>query len=746
MVGLPLDEIPMGIALSQRGTFLQANAAFLKLFGYETGSELLGRPLVDHIAPQQRDFIQGVNQERERVGGGPAEYETLGMRKDGSIFPMQVHASTVPLADGLATLACITDISERKKDEEALRQSQQQLQVIFETLEAGLMLISPEGRISYANRRMAAMFGMPLMSLIDSAYLDHLYETEKPQGQARLRQIIAGEVQSSSLERRYLRADGTDFWGHLSGRRMENPDGSLQALVAVITDISDRKQAEEAMRVSENRLRLTLDATRIGTWDWDVKNDRWYASRIYYEMLGYEPETGVRDREVWVNRVHPDDRQSVREKIDAILTRTTTSYSYEARFMHVDGSYRWIQSLGFVVESDASGSPTRMVGIRKDITERKEAEDQQKLLLAQLHQAQKMESLGALAGGVAHDMNNVLGAILGLASAHIKDQPPGSKVQKAFGTIIKAAERGGNMLKGLLSFARQSSAEERDLDLNTILREEVRLLERTTLSKVRLSMDLDPGLWLVRADAGALTHAFMNLCVNAVDAMPENGTLTLRTRNRDLDWVEVQVQDTGTGMTPGVLAKALDPFFTTKEVGKGTGLGLSIVYSTVKAQKGKLELESEPGRGTCVTMHFPAIQGAAAPIEASGAYETMPWLGSLNVLLVDDDELIRSSMQGMLEALDHQTTLATSGEEALAKVEAGLRPDVIILDMNMPGLGGAGTLPRLRALLPKVPVLLSTGRADQAAQNLIKNHPFVTLLSKPFGLDELQAHLDPFIG
>jgi CheY-like chemotaxis protein len=259
-------------------------------------------------------------------------------------------------------------------------------------------------------------------------------------------------------------------------------------------------------------------------------------------------------------------------------------------------------------------------------------------------------------------------------------------------------------------------------------------------------MDLDPHLWIIHADAGALTNAIMNLCVNAVDAMPENGTLTLRTRNRDRDWVEVQVQDTGTGMPPEVMAKALNPFFTTKDVGKGTGLGLSIVYSTVKAHQGHMELQSEPGRGTCVTMRFPAVLGAILPIEPSGAYETMPWLGSLHVLLVDDDELIRSSMQGMLEALDHQAILAASGEEALAKLEAGLKPDVVILDMNMPGLGGAGTLPRLRALLPWVPVLLVTGRADQAAQDLVRANALVTLLSKPFGMRELQAHLDPYIG
>ena len=508
------------------------------------------------------------------------------------------------------------DITEEHAAQVALRESEQQLHVMFEASEAGIILVSPQGQIQFANRRMAELLGMTVLDLIGTQYTDHLHESEKRVGDARMRQIISGEVQSVSHDRRYLRPDGTDFWGHLSGRRLENPDGTLRALVGVITDITDRRLAEE----------------------------------------------------------------------------------------------------------------------------------QQRLLQAELHQAQKMESLGSLAGGVAHDMNNVLGAILGLASAHIEAQPPGSPTQKAFGTIIKAAVRGGNMVKSLLSFARQTSSDLRALDLNTILREEVHLLERTTLAKVRLVLDLAPDLRPIRGDASALTHGFMNLCMNAVDAMTEHGTLTLRTRNHGLDWIEVQVEDTGQGMAKEVLERALDPFFTTKEVGKGTGLGLSIVYRTVKAHQGEMEIHSEPGRGTCVRIRFPACEAGPGAGNLPRASEAGPTLASLKVLLVDDDELIQSSVQAILELLGHQATPALSGEEALALINRGLRPDLVILDMNMPGLGGAQTLPLLRALMPRVPVLLATGRADQVAQNLVQAHPFVSMLPKPFGRRELQASLANYVG
>ncbi|WP_306599908.1 ATP-binding protein [Geothrix sp. 21YS21S-2] len=380
------------------------------------------------------------------------------------------------------------------------------------------------------------------------------------------------------------------------------------------------------------------------------------------------------------------------------------------------------------------------------LQDRQRSETERDLLQAQLAQAQKMESLGALAGGVAHDMNNVLGAILGLASATVDRHAPGDPTRRALETIIKAAERGGKTVRGLLSFARQSPAEERDLDLNGILQEEARLLEHTTLARVALTLDLAPDLRPIRGDASALSHALMNLCVNAVDAMPQGGTLALRTRNVDGDWIELSVEDTGEGMPPAVLERALDPFFTTKDVGRGTGLGLSLVYSTVKAHLGQLEIQSEPGRGTRVRMRFPVSESAAQQaLEAQEAREAAQ-PGALRVLLVDDDELIQYSIRTVLEVLGHAATAVSSGEEALRLLEGGFQPQVVILDMNMPGLGGPGTLPRLRALRPDLPVLLATGRADPTAMDLAEAHPQVKLLSKPFTMEDLRRELQRLRG
>ena len=417
--------------------------------------------------------------------------------------------------------------------------------------------------------------------------------------------------------------------------------------------------------------------------------------------------------------------------------------TFEGEPVHKDGH---VIAMDVLVSLVSGGDMPVLLAFHRDISQRRKDEAEKAELQAQLVHAQKMESLGSLAGGVAHDMNNVLGAILGLASIHMETQPPGSSVHRAFGTIIQASERGGTMLKSLLRFARQSPAECLELNLNALIHEEVRLLERTTLSRVRLVRELAPNLRPMLGDANALSHAIMNLCVNAVDAMPENGTLTLRTRNHGADQVEVEVEDTGSGMSKEVLAKALDPFFTTKESGKGTGLGLSIVYSTVKSHQGQMQLHSEPGQGTRISLRFPAcLEAPSQPAQAESGPERVTHR-PLHVLLVDDDELVQNSLQMMLQALGHEVALATCGEEALGWLGEGTAPDLVILDLNMPGLGGPGTLVGIRSLHPDLPVLLSTGRTDQMALDLVEAHPRVSLLPKPFTMKVLREQLGQFQG
>jgi len=508
---------------------------------------------------------------------------------------------------------------------------------------------------------------------------------------------------------------------------------------ATLMDITDRKQAEDSLRASEEKFSKAFHSSP------DSVNINRYEDGVYLAVNeGFTRITGYTAEDVLGHSSLPGDLgiwadEADRARLQAEMKRDGLVQGLEARFRRKDGAL--LTGLMSATMIEVQGQQC-LLSITRDISERIRAEQEKVRLQAQLQQAQKLESLGTLAGGVAHDMNNVLGAILGIASANLDSQAEGSPAQAAFETIIKAAERGGRMVKSLLNLGHPSQAQGQELDLNAILCDEVQLLESGVLARVRLQLDLQPDLRPLRGDASAFSRAFMNIFVNAVDAMAGDGILAIRTRNLDGQRVEVLIEDTGTGMAKDVLEKALDPFFTTKPVGKGTGLGLSMVYGTVKAHQGQLDIQSEPGRGTIVRMRFPAAAAWAPAPEPEPASPAAVRSSALKVLFIDDDDLVQTSTRALLEVLGHHVTATLSGEGALAELEAGLRPDVVILDMNMPGLGGAGTLPRLRALLPAVPVLLATGRIDRTARDLVEAHPGVTLLSKPFGIGTLRELLE----
>ena len=498
--------------------------------------------------------------------------------------------------------------------------------------------------------------------------------------------------------------------------------------------LAERARSARFLVDSEARLRSYIDYSPYGVFITDETGLIQQANPAAIRQTGYsEPELQARSiSDLWA----PEWREFGARAFQTL--RGQGQVCVELGYVPKDGPTR------FWSVDAVCLSATRLMGFASDITLRKQQEAEQARLQAQLQQAQKMDSLGSLAGGVAHDMNNVLGAILATATAHLQTQTEDSPIRHGFDTIAEAAARGGSMVRSLLSFARQNPAEDLELDVNPILREEVKLLQHTTLARVRLELDLAPGLRPIRGDASALSHAIMNLCVNAVDAMAEGGTLVLRTRNLETGWIEVLVEDDGCGMPEDVRQKAMDPFFTTKEVGKGTGLGLSLVYSTVKAHHGDLELQSAPGRGTQVRLRFPAAEASHRPATEVQAAALPTGGAPLKVLLVDDDDLIRESTLLLLQILGDEARVAAGGEEALALLAQGPAPDVMILDLHMPGLDGKGTLAGLRGTFPDLPVLLATGRVDEVAQQLLDQDPRVFLAPKPFGFEELQAHLQPF--
>lgn len=686
--------------------------------------------------------LQKVEQETARfLGEGKAfsgEYRIV--KPDGTVRWIQGLGSVLSDLEGRPTgLAGIClDITERKQSEEALRRSEARLSTAQKVAHVGSWEWDFTTKKVEWSSEMYRLFGIDPEAYDGKpeSVLKVIHPDDRQAFIQSMEKNLAGGG-TGPLEYRVVLPNGEIRNLFADGEMIRGQDDLPVKSIGILHDITERRRRESATEESNARFHSL------------VANVPGFIAYVNAETLHYE---FVNDAYM-KNFGKPKDEilgRHIKELLGAINfeialphieeVRAGRSASYLNCFSFTGGK-RWVQ-MHFSPVRNGEGRVMSIAVLGYDITDRMQLEEDHRQIQAQLLQAQKMESLGTLAGGVAHDMNNVLGAILGLASANLLVVPPDSPIYRAFQTISKAATRGGEMVKGLLAFARQNQAEERVLDLNQILTEEIQLLERTTLAKVRCEMDLEQGLFPMMGDGSALTHAFMNLCVNAVDAMPESGTLTLRTRNVDREWIEVIVEDTGMGMPKEILERAMEPFFTTKGTGKGTGLGLSLVYSTVKAHLGRIDIQSQVGVGTKVKIRFPAckIASIAAQLDIESPGNNLR--RSLKVLLVDDDDLIQSSMEVVLQTLGHSVVTSLSGEEALEKLENGYLPNIVILDMNMPGLGGGGTLPRLRAMLPTVPVLLSSGRTDQLAVDLSKAHPFVALLPKPFSIEEIQKHLE----
>jgi signal transduction histidine kinase/CheY-like chemotaxis protein len=392
---------------------------------------------------------------------------------------------------------------------------------------------------------------------------------------------------------------------------------------------------------------------------------------------------------------------------------------------------------------DREGRVRQVIVACIDITDRRREEGERRRLEQEIHHIQRLESLGNLAGGIAHDMNNVLAAVLMMASARQTETKPGTAMFAAFETIQTACVRGRGLIRRLLDFARNELAETRLVDLNALVREEVELLGRTTLQKAKWVMDLDETLEPVKGDPSALGSAIINLCVNAVDAMNRGGTVLVRTRTLANRWIELTVIDNGEGMPSEILARAMDPFFTTKPAGKGTGLGLSIVYSTMKAHGGSVVISSQPGQGTTVALRFPPLaseENAPAGPEAKvvGSGDVLHH----HILLVDDDPLVLEAMVPLLQSLGHTVTAISGGQEALDRVEAGLEVDLLIVDQNMPGLSGEETVTRMLVLRPNLPILMASGYLASVRSGVVSSGSRISTIAKPFSRDELSEAME----
>jgi PAS domain S-box-containing protein len=724
---------------------------------------VFGRKVADLYANPHL-WVEGIHPEdRERVGRSFASWIA-----SGSTQPWEVEFRVLQPTGGIRWIydrgvfssedggpkrvsGIATDITERREAEAALRESEQRYALAMEAARDGHWDWIAETDDYYASPRMLEIYGFPPDTRFAGRqdFLDRFpfHPDDKIRWQADAAEHFAGRSERFDMEMRVMRI-GDVRWVHTTGLVTRNAQGEPMRYTGSVSDVTERKAAEAALRESQERFALATEGASDGIYDWDLNTNQMFMSHRCQQLYGLEPGEAVRPRPVWVAMVtiHPEEVGRQRQTISDYLEGKIPNYDNEWRVLHPDGIYRWIRLRGVCIR-DHQQRATRLAGSVTDIDGRRRAE-------AALRQTQRLEALGTLAGGIAHDFNNILGAILGFGEMSLRDSRAGSRVRRDVEGMLTAAERGRSLVERILAFSRTGIGERVPVQLEAVVKETADMVAVGLPENVEIELELNSGHAAVLGDATQLHQVVMNLASNAIQAMTSGGVLRISlapvefTEPRLLttgglavgDYVALSVRDSGCGMSLDVLARIFDPFFTTKEVGSGTGLGLSLVHGIVSEFGGAIDVTTSPGGGSLFTVYLPRSQDA---VEVAGKKATPLERGRLEqVLLVDDEEALVQLMTGTLLGLGYIPIGFTAGAEALAAFRAHPdRFDVVVTDERMPGLSGTELIGALREIRPTIPVVMISGYLGAGIERRAREAGADAVLRKPLATAELATAL-----
>ncbi len=608
----------------------------------------------------------------------------------------------------------------------------------FEDAPCAIYVMDAAGRYVDANPAALRQIGYTKRELLDLSVVDIATQPAAGESLEALRRD--GEV---SVETTLHRKDGQTLMAALEAVALDGEQNYL----AFVKDITKTKEQERNLRQARDRAQRYLDTVGAMVVVLDKTGRITLINRQGCHLLGYREEELL--GQFWFATCLP--QPSGLEKLypsfqQAINGETIPPEKVESPVVTKEGNLRhlaWHSKLLY----DDQGHVTGILSAGEDISEKRRLEQQ-------LQQAQKMEGLGTLAGGLAHDMNNVLAMVLGFASAAKSELPSNHPVRKDLSDIIEAGERGKSLVQNLLGFAQKGQYQKQNLSLNDIVEKLVSVLKQSLPKDVDVAADLDPELGEVLGDSPQISQTLMNLCINSADALGSSGVIMIRTRNEEIvqsqmthlcpgRYARVEIEDNGPGMRDEVREKAFEPFFTTKEIGKGTGLGLSMAYGVIRNHQGTIELDSAPGAGTKVTLWLPTAQSKPKVSSSPPARAARNPASRSTVLVVDDEQQVRKSLCRMLDRLGYLALSADGGDSALQLYrERKDDIDLVILDLSMPKMNGLECFSALQALDPTVRVLLCTGHGDEAAVDQMIQNGILGVARKPFGLDELRRFIN----
>ncbi|MFC0205460.1 PAS domain-containing hybrid sensor histidine kinase/response regulator [Novosphingobium soli] len=774
------------------GDIMIPTAQFCRLYGLPVRSHYPAAEFEARIIPEDRHLVSTTTTREQGAPPLDVEYRV----RDAATGELRWLARTGRMefdAEGqpLRFVGAARDVTREREARDALARSEERLRALFEALDDGFCIIEffdgPHGPLSdYVH--IEANAGYERQSGIPAILGKTLRDIEPDDAEGWL-DLYGGVLRTGKPIRfeRYFAAAGRHI--EVSAARVE-PESRRQVSV-LFRDVEARKRAEQALRASEalareniQRVQLALSAGAIiGTWFWDVPQDRFTVDEGFAQAFGMSPRLGREGLNLAqiIETVHPDDREGLSAAM-AQAIRRGGAYAHQYRVRRSDGRYYWIEANGRV-DHDTDGTPTSFPGVVLDIDNRRAIEEERDRAAAalralndtleqrvaertaelmkaeeQLRQSQKMEAVGQLTGGLAHDFNNLLAGISGaleMVGTRL-NQGRLADVDKYVVAAQGAARRAAALTHRLLAFSRRQTLDPRPTDVNALVNGLADLIQRTAGPAISVETVGAAGLWPTLVDPSQLENALLNLCINARDAMPDGGRITIETANKWLDrngarthdipegqYLSLCVTDTGTGMTPDVIAKAFDPFFTTKPIGQGTGLGLSMIYGFAKQSGGQVRIYSEIGVGTTVRIYLPRhyeAVGSDLAIEAA-----IPPEGKADgeiVMVVDDEPSVRMLIADILEDLGYTVIEAGDSASGLKMLQSDIRIDLLISDVGLPGgMNGRQMADAARQSRPGLKVLFITGYAENSVIGNGHLEPGMQVLTKPFVIETLAARV-----
>ncbi len=733
---------PAAISISTvaAGRLIEVNDRYCEFFGYAR-EELIGRNIPDlNLWADPADRAAAVK--RLTTEGSIHDVEARYRRRDGGVRDVLVSMELIALAGETepVLISMFTDITARKQAEAALRASEEKFQNLFGASPDGIIVATDKGVIQAVNRQAEHLFGyareeligQPIECLMPSRFFaaHHAELREQYQKDPHTRPMGNGR----DLWAR--RKDGSEFPVDISLSPVTTAHGA-PLIISTIRDITARKQAEAALAGEHELLRTVIDNLPGYIFAKDTAGRYLVSNRAHAEWLAAPDETKLLGKTAF--NFFPEETARAFAADDEVVMRTGQAVLDREEAGEAGGQRRWYQ-LTKIPLRDQQGQIVGLVGIKRDITARKELE-------AQFLRSQRMDAIGTLAGGVAHDLNNALAPIL-MATEFLRSKCTDADTAELLDTVSASARRGAGMVRQLLSFARGTEGEHCPVQLTLLIKEMAGLVRQTFPKTIEARTDYPPDLWAITGNATQLHQVLLNLCVNARDAMPDGGTLTLAGSNVQLDdtcsalspeakpgsYVVLTVTDTGAGMTPSVKARLFEAFFTTKPPGKGTGLGLSTISGIVNGHGGFITVQTAVGRGTEFKVFLPAQPVAeSAPAAADSV---LPRGHGEGILVVDDEPCVLDIATRLLTRFGYKVVTAKDGVDAVAALIR--QPDafqLVITDMDMPTMNGPATIGALRHLAPNLKVIVASGLGAQHHAEALATLSVQAFLPKPFSAD-----------